>query len=384
MDSSLYPKNLKNNIQSLGYVTFAALILVIMLGFLIRFTLPFISGLVWFSTDTYDYINMADAIIAGHPIAKFPNGLPLLIAIIKIFVKPELMPKVLIFINVILSTSIIWMAALITTKITNKKFIGIITALIVSLYPNQINYTRFILSEVPACFLLTLSIFLFLKKNFFLSGFILFLATFFRSDLLLVFPLLFAISLYFLCKNDKIAKAFYFCTGYMLGILFSFMLLNYGVIASTNRYGLEILKSLNADSLKEEYPSIANFKEDEKLHPIRTYIQFILNNPTTYLKQRLFALENMWGWPLASNRNLIAKILIAIRFPIFILGIIGFWKYRNNFDAWVLFIPILALSIIHVATYSSPRYTFTVEPLLICLASISLSKRQLINESIRG
>lgn len=362
---------------------FISLIFIVAIGFIIRFTLLFKNGVLWFSTDTYDYMTMADAIISGHPIAKFPNGFPLLIALIKIFFQSEKLPFVLVFLNVCLSTIVIGMTAAITIKITKKKYLGVVAALIVALYPNQINYTHQILSEVPTCFLLTLSIFIYLKKNYFVSGLILFAATMFRSDLLLVFPMLFSLTLFYFYKNDKITNAVYYLAGYLAGVIFYSMLLSYSIVSSTNRYGLEILKSLNANSIREEYPSIKNFSADEQAHPIRTYFSFMINHPTTYIQQRLSAAENMWGLISAPSRSLSAQILIAIRFPIFILGLFGLWKYRSKFEAWIIAMPIIALSIIHIALYSSPRYTYSVEPLLICLASMSLIRRPDTHESHR-
>lgn len=364
-----------SNTKSVERLSLISLVFIITFGLLIRLYVTFLSGLPWLSTDTYAYMDMATAILAGHPIACYPNGLPLLMAITKILFNPEKIYINLVILNVLFSTLIVYMVALITTKITKNKLLGIVAAIIICLYPNQINYTRLILSEIPTCFLLTFSIFIFLRKKYFLAGFVLYLSVMFRSDLFLVFPLLFLISLFFLYKENKTNKAFYFLGGYGLGILLYSMLLSYGIVASTNRVGLEVLKSINANSLKEEYPSTSNFSENEKQHPISTYTKFILNQPKTYIKQRLFAIENMWGWPPSPARSMGSKLLIAIRFPLFILGIIGFWKFRKNFDAWAVLMPIVALTIVHVATYSSPRYTVSVEPLLICLASLSFFKR---------
>lgn len=350
---------------------------IVISALIVRLFVAFTLNHLWFSTDTYDYFNMANAILAGHPIAKFPNGLPLLIAFTETVFHPNHAPLILICLNIILSTSLVWMTAKIAIKISNKNYVGIIAALIVAFYPNQLDYTRLILSDIPACFLITFTAFLFLKEKYFYAGLTLFIATLFRTNLLLVFPFIFMVGLYFLYKSQTKIKLSNFLCGYLLGVMLYTIMINTGMIASTNRYSYEILKSLNANSLMEEYPSPANFSENEKAHPIHTYFQFALNNPSLYLKQRIYALENLWGWPPSPGRGLLAKILISVRLPLFILGLIGFWKYREKLDSWILLAPIIALSIIHVAMYSSPRYTVPVEPLLICLASLFFSKRSM-------
>ena len=166
----------------------------------------------------------------------------------------------------------------------------------------------------------------------------------------------------------------FYLGGYGLGVLLYSALLLVGIVESNNRYGLEILRSINVDSLQEEYPSISTFSVEENRHPMRTYIKFIFDHPGKYVRQRLSALANMWVWPTAANRSYAAKAFIAIRFPLFILAMVGFWRHRQSFDAWILFTPLITLTLVHVVLYSAPRYTFVVEPLLIILASASFSR----------
>ena len=180
--------------------------------------------------------------------------------------------------------------------------------------------------------------------------------------------------------SKKTKRLAYFFLGYGLGMLGYFILIQSHVVSIANRNGLEILKSLTSDSVQEEYRSTSNFSIEEKNHPIRTYFQFIVNHPKEYTEQRLWALENMWGWSPAPTRSFTAKLLIAIRFPLLIIALIGLWRYRRDFNARIIFIPIAALTIVHVASYSGPRYTFIAEPFAICLASLVFYKKRTENE----
>jgi len=375
LKSNVTIDNLDARERKLHQLYIISLLLILIVALITRIYVTFISGLSWFSSDSYDYLNMAEAIFAGHPYAKFPNGIPILIAMVRFFFNPKVLSQALVSLNIILSTLVVLLTINITKQISGSRLIGILAGAIIAFYPNQINYVRQILSEVPTSFFLTLSIFVFLKKKYFFSGLILFIATMCRTDLLFVLPLLFICSLFYFGRMGKARKAVYYLVGYGLGIVLYSMLLHLNVVSSTNRYGLEILKSIVADSLQENYPGISSFSSEEIQHPIQTYVKYAVEHPIEYTKQRLAALENMWGWAPSPSRSLHNKIFIAIRFPIFILAMLAFYKQRKKFDVWVVLIPIFALTILHVITYSSPRYTFTVEPLLISLACIFFSRK---------
>jgi hypothetical protein len=49
----------------------------------------------------------------------------------------------------------------------------------------------------------------------------------------------------------------------------------------------------------------------------------------------------------------------------------GFWKART-YQAWLLLIPVMVVTLIHVAYFSNPRFTVTVEPFVVILAVAAL------------
>jgi hypothetical protein len=58
-----------------------------------------------------------------------------------------------------------------------------------------------------------------------------------------------------------------------------------------------------------------------------------------------------------------------------LLATFAFYRRIDEFNVWILFIPIVAVTLVHVATFSVPRFTCVIEPFLIVLAVIAVSNR---------
>jgi hypothetical protein len=361
--------------QRIDFVYAGLFLLVIVVAISIRTYISFFSGRPWFTTDTFSYFQMADAILAGHPYSHFPNGYPILVATIKLIFKSEMVPTVLIVLNVVLSTLVVGMVIDMARKMTGGRWLACLAGLGVALYPNQINYVRQLLTEVPATFLLTLSVFLLLKRKYFGSGLILYLAVLFRSSLLPVLPTLFICSLLHPIIR-RIKVHFSYLGGFGISLALSSALLVAGIAKPSSNLGSDLLISIKSYSQNVNY-SVEGFNAEERQHPLRTYIKFALNSPAKYIKQRILSLEELWGWPSAGDppRSLAARILIAVRLPLLILAILGFYRRAKDFDAWVLFVPIVAITLVHVAMFSTPRFTYVVEPFLVILATMALNKK---------
>src|SRR5690349_20907907 len=80
---------------------------VLVAGFVVRMLVAFASTLPWFSADSYGYIDQARDLLAGKWAPFFPVGYPLAIAAVTALV-PSASPTVLIALNVLLSTMIVW------------------------------------------------------------------------------------------------------------------------------------------------------------------------------------------------------------------------------------------------------------------------------------
>jgi hypothetical protein len=316
------------------------------------------SGLSWYNTDTQYYFESAEAIYAGHPISTaYPNGYPIEIALLRFIFNPSLLPSALIWLNIILSTCTVWLTVKIAERLTRWAWLA---GLIVAFWPNQLNYTRQILTEVPTAFLLTFGIFLLLRKRYFVAGFILYLAALFRPTLLPLVLCYVLLMLVFKHPPKQILNCF---LGFLLGLFIYQTLIFGGIVGRTDNLNSNLTLAVSS------YSSNLSFDEAgaDHSHALQNYVSFAVHHPMTFTLQRLDSLWELWGpWP--SERGVFTRLLIGLRFPLLILGIIGFYRKRD-FEAWTLFLPVLLITIVHTIFFSTPRYTFVVEPLLIVLAT---------------
>src|SRR3972149_2928147 len=111
----------------------AALALIVVLALLLRILVVFGSGLPWYSTDSHGYLDMAAAILAGEPMSYFPNGYPLLIALLSILVGTAALPQALMVFNIVASTVVVCLTGLIGSRIGGS--VGLLAALAVAVYP---------------------------------------------------------------------------------------------------------------------------------------------------------------------------------------------------------------------------------------------------------
>jgi hypothetical protein len=351
--------------------------LVIMLAFLLRVYVSFFSGLSWTQIDTFSYFAMADAILAGEPYSSFPNGYPILIAVFKSVFGSQLVHPALICLNVILSTLIVWMTIVMARQITGSQFAACVAGLGIALYPIQLNYVRLLLTEVPTTFLLTLSVFLLLKRIYFSSGLVFYCATFLRSSLIPIFPLVIGYHLFDPDLRSKKSEAVRYVAGFLIGVALYSALILCGIVKPSTNLTVNLLTSSKPYNHDENFFDIERFTDEEKQKPFQTYINFALTNPAEYIKQRLHSIQELWGWPVTVDhigvtRSLATKLIVALRIPLIILVIIGFCRGPRDFDTWILFFPIVSITLVHGMMHSSPRYTAVVEPCLIILAVASL------------
>lgn len=338
------------------------------LAFALRTYVSFFSGMANYNTDTYAYFSMADAIISGDPRSYFPNGYPLIVAATKILAGEPLLADALLSLNVILSTLVVLASYFIARTFMSPR-LSLIACGIIALWPNQINYVRQLLTEVPTTFFLTLGILLLLRFKNILGGFILFLAGLIRST---ISPLGVIISAYLAWVGQKRAAAF-LLAGVAAGFTLNYALLRSGFIAESSNTGMNLLLSINKHSGDHSFFSTDSFTDAQKDHPLLTYLQFAIYNPVDFFNLRFASLWELWGpWPSSGDpdapRSFIRRTIIGMRFPAFLLALVALWLNRNNPAVIIIGTPILLITLIHVAFFSTPRFTYTIEPFLIILA----------------
>jgi hypothetical protein len=364
-------------------------ILLIALG--LRVQIAFFSGLTWWNTDTTEYFTMASAILQGQPFASFPNGYPLVIALAKLL-DPSQAPLVLILLQVLCGTMVVWLSYGILTRLTPRPEWASIGSLLVALYPNQLNYTRLLLSETLTTFLVTLGVWLLLVRageeaansdkaektwmgsvGLVLAGLAWAGAGAMRSTLLPVVPLLLLVGWGLRLKFKPRWGGI--LAGFLMGCMFFTALDGIGITRPSNNLGVNLLIAVHRDSQHLDFDPRDDFLPSEQANPLQTYGRFAQNQPVEFVRQRFSALWELWGpWPATEGREPEASFLIGIRFPILVLALLGFWWRRSDFRIWVLVVPIGTITLVHTLTFATPRFTCAVEPIALILAVLALGE----------
>lgn len=348
--------------------------LILCIAFLLRVFVTFFSGLPWYSVDSYQYLRMADSILNGEPYSRFPNGFPLLIAFFKLWLPQTWIPPVLVTLNIFLSTAVVGMCAKIARMISGNAILALLAGFFIAVFPNQLNYVRQILSETPTTFFLVLSIFLFFKRTYFLSGLFLSIAILFRSSLLPLLPLM-IVCFYFFERDEELKIRFFKYSCGMIAILLIYgALLSFGVIKSSSNLGVNILISISSYGGDINYSLDELSKEYLTNHPVQSYIMFAMDHPVEFLRQRALSFNELWLWPSDGTppRSLFNKLLISLKIPVLIGTVVAFCYNFKKVEIWILFLPILIITAIHTLFFSTPRFTYVIEPFAIILSVIGL------------
>ena len=362
----IFKQSLPNDISASA--TKAWLLALLFLALIIRIYLCFGSGLSTWSTDTYDYIRMADGILNGQPISFFPNGFPLLIAAVKIAGGEEHLATNLLVLNILMSTCVVLATFFVAQSIMTRQLALAATAL-VAFWPNQLNFVRQILSEVPSTFFLTLAIALMLRARSFSSGMLFSAATLVRSSLFPIAPL----AALCLLWGRKRLEAFWLITGFAFIIGMELALIKFGILKGASNIGTNLLIAIHNNSTHGIDFSLGMFSEQEKGAPLMTYLSFAVSHPIEFLSQRLSSAWELWGpWPGVGDapipRSTVTRLLIGLRFPALILAVLAIWVLRSRPQIWLIATPILVVTVTHVLFFSTSRFTYPVEPSLLILA----------------
>ena len=331
----------------------------------------------WFITDTADYLRMAGAIHAHHPYSFFPNGYPLLIAAFESLLPPHAVPMALIFVNVLAGTAVVAMVHSLTLRLTHDPKAACAAALAVAVYPNQLDYTFQLMTETCSAFLLSLAVVCLLSQRPLASGWWLYLASTFRATLSLAGPVLLLVGLILRQPKADMGKL---AAGIALGWLAFFALERFHVIEPASNLNANLLISINGDSEHINFSYNGASPQVLRAAPA-AYVSFARTHPLEFARQRAIALYELWG-PLpgpggdapaaAPRRSIVSRLLIGLRFPLFLLALWGGWNRRREFAAWALLAPILLITAVHTMTFATSRFSYPVEPLAIALAAVAL------------
>lgn len=343
---------------------------ILLIGFLLRVAFCFFTHLPHMHRDSIDYFKQADSLLAGGYINYFPNGYPFMIAAVK-GIAGGYAISVLLWLNIILSTLTIWFVYDIGKRLFRQEEVALLAALLVAVFPTQLNYVRWLMSEVPTLFFLLGAFFFYYRDRKWVSGLFFGLATVVRTDEAPVFLLLIVAALVF-CRKWEVRL--------LIGALLPILAVGYYCYLKTGDFSIaghgkvNILYSITASGgyvdwyFQDKHPEIQTTGQ-----AIGMYVDHIKHEPGEFIRQRLANLWELWGfYPSSSdgNRGLLSRLGIGLEnaFMLF-LGLYGWWKNRKNFNISVLILPFLVATPMHSLLLALPRYTYPVEPFMILLAA---------------
>lgn len=360
------------NISNAGKVQFitSSIVWIFVGALVIRLLVVYLTHGHWFNTDSYAYIKQAEAIISGQPFGYFPNGYPFIIALAKITAGESLCIYFLLLLNVLLSSSSVILCYLIGRKIFDEKT-GVIIAVVLMFYPNQLNYVREIMSEVPAEFFLVAGLYAFLRRRYFISAILLLVTSYIRTEFI---PVALILGLILILRDKTWMNVYKYAAGVIVVILVVAVIRYEGVVEPPANLGKNLLIAVNTNSQEGLTFSTNRYSKDQIAHPITTYLSFVGSHPSKFISQRLWSFWEFWGpWPGDGNdpsarRSTLAKCIIGTRFFFLILALFSIFLYWHRWEPWVLLMPVLVITTVHFLFYSTPRYEYVIEPLVIILA----------------
>ncbi len=346
------------------------LLSILLTGFIVRAVVCFFVSELHVQRDTLGYLEQADTLLSGGYTNYFPNGFPFLIALAKL-ISPDHYITVLLWINILLSTTSIYFLYHIVRKTSGDIKVSLLAALVLAFFPTQINYVRWILSETPSTFFLIGFFFFYLQNKNFSAGLFIGIASIIRTELFMILPLVMFTELLAFRKIRVFLIA---------GLLIPVLLTGFYCKQKTGKFAISGHGKVNAAYsitasgsfidwyYLDKHPEIKNSSDALKM-----YFENMKKEPVQFIKNRVANLWELWGlFPSSSsgNRGIASRVFIGST-NLFLLGfgLFGWWKQRKNFNAFILIFPFFVITSIHVMMYALPRYTYPAEPFMIALAA---------------
>jgi hypothetical protein len=349
------------------------LIAILLLGLLLRIVMAFFTPLPNMHRDSYEYYFQADILLMGRYLNYFPNGYPLIVALAKLLAPIGPAP-ILLWINIGMSTLTIYFVYDIGIRVFQNSSIALLAALIMAVFPPQLNYVRWLMSEVPTIFFLTGAYFFYCRKKYWHSGLFFGLVTIVRTNVMPIFVLLLIAELVFRRKlNYKLLIAA------VIPILLvgSYCFFKTGVFSIEGNDRVNILYSVTASGshidfrMGEKYPEINTSGKAMKM-----YFDHMKKSPVEFVGQRLANLWELWGFYASGAdgfRNPIFRLVLgACNFFLIVFGLFGWWMNRKYFLASILILPFLVVTISITMLVAIPRYAYPVHPFMILFGAWSV------------
>ncbi len=346
---------------------------ILLSGLLARIVVTFFAPLPNIHTDSHDYFEQADALLRGGYTNFFPNGYPAIIALVKAITGPAAI-VVLLWMNIAMSVLNIYFTWNIARKIFKHENIALLAAGIMAFFPSQINYVRWLMTEVPCSFFLLGSYFFYYNRRYWLAGLFVGLATLVRTEMLPVFLLLLLLDTISLKRFNWRLVA---------GTLIPLLLMGFYCYTKTNEFSLaghgrfNILTSVTASGNHIDFLYADKHPEyNTNAKAVQLYINTFKNEPVAYVKSRFANLWELWGFYAASTpsgRMVVTRIVIGLgNLFLIVFGLPAWWKNRKDYNVLILIIPFFVVTMVHIVYFAMQRYTYPVEPFMVVLSACSL------------
>ena len=345
------------------------------IGFLLRVWVCFFTHLPHLHRDTQEYYKQAETLLAGGYTNFFPNGYPLIIALAKA-IAGAATDTLLVWINIVFSTLTVWFTWDIARRVFPNPLVAPVAAALVAVFPSQINYVRWLTSEVPTVFFLLGAYFFYYRKQWVRSGIFFAMAIFVRTN---ITPIPFVILLIRILRDKKIPWRLAAGTLLPLLLVASYCFLKTGEFSIAGNNQINILYAVVAkgDSVdftfNRKHPEINTSGKAMKM-----YVGHMVHQPLEFIGQKWANYWELWGFYPSSagdTRGTGSRLLLgAGNFFMIVFGLIGWWQHRRLLAANLLLLPFLVITAIHVLLFVLTRYTYPVEPFMILLAAAGIVK----------
>jgi hypothetical protein len=347
----------------------------VLMGVLIalRIYICFFSGLPNWHQDSPDYFKQADALLNGEFINYFPNGLPAIIALVKLIV-PNHAETGMLIMNILLAAGTGWFVFQISKTVFNNPVTALIALALIAVFPTQINLTRWLTSEVAATFFLTGSFYFYFNRRFIAAGFFMAFATIVRTEFMFIAFLLIAYEL--IIQRKLYVK-------YIVALLIPILITGFYCKTKTGKFAIaghstvNILYSIHASgenidwAIAERYP--ADFPASEAM---KLYFNRMKEEPVPFFKDKWLNYWEMWGLPsdAKGTRGMPERLLIFMGNLLMLAGgIYTVIKLKRKREVILLTFPFIIITGMHIMMMALQRYIFPVEPFMLILTSYALT-----------
>jgi len=323
-------------------------------GALIVYDLPALSH------DSHLYMQQAAAIRAGRWDNIVANGYPLLLAAIPYDIGST--PFILFAqaLNMLFAGGTTLLTFATARRLAYETRPALAAAALVALWPHQINYARFVLTECVVTFAIALAVWATVSSRSVLAGAALGACGLIRTTYL---PVMVAVPVLAAANAREAVRT--------LGVAVATLAIFVAAALPSGHIGLgtDLPASLEIARTSEDGNYHFDVESPSFGAALSAYVVEAQASPLRFAKQRLQALNELWGpWPIEKSRDTASRLLIGLRFPFVLLGLVGWWHLRSRQAKWATAIPIVTITLVHVALFSLARFSQPAEPQVLLLA----------------